>query len=378
MNSHDLDNITDPSDFKATKLPQLSELDHLNRCFICKDYLAAPVSISTCHHIYCSQCIREHLLRNSSCPICKCEVFETNLAPVPLLEELVRCFRRLRGELLVLLKKEEQEEKVIENAEGEGEVKEEEEGINGEMNGDIGKNEAIEQDARETTETSAIDTSNGDIEILSENSTMGVCPLCNERMPIDIIQGPHFDACVSGKIPKRSPSLILQQPPKKKQTKGKTSITSFFKQSSSPEITTPPPPPVQTPPQQPKQGETLDDELEILEVREGSKETPVIKAPPRIAKLDFHSLTTPKLKTKLKELKLSTTGDRQELMRRYNQYFVFVNANIDSNHPVDESTLRERLSKWERSFKSKSKDSLGTDAGWKSWWHKLESPSSSK
>ena len=53
-------------------------------------------------------------------------------------------------------------------------------------------------------------------------------------------------------------------------------------------------------------------------------------------------------------------------MRRYNQYFVFVNANIDSNHPVDESTLRDRLSKWERSFKSKAKDSLDTDANWKS------------
>lgn len=53
-------------------------------------------------------------------------------------------------------------------------------------------------------------------------------------------------------------------------------------------------------------------------------------------------------------------------MRRYNQYFVFVNANIDSNHPVDESTLRNKLSRWERSFKSKSKDSLDTEADWKS------------
>lgn len=386
MDINELDNITDPSDFKLTKLPNLSELDLLKRCFICKDFFRAPVTISTCHHIYCSQCIREHLLRKPNCPICKCEIFESNLRPDPLLEDIVRCYKLLRPQLLTLLKNEEpinnstdlndpsdqpkvndkEDEKLTEISDinEEGRVKEE---INGNIsNGDAGK------DGKVGSETPVMDNSIEVIEILSDdgqivtnNTKIGTCPICQERMPIEILERRHVDDCLNGRKPKRNAAQILQQQPRKKQSKGITSITAFFKQSTSPDTTSSPETTTITPPP----GTPQDNHKPVKSIQSGQyeeKETPVINIPARIPKLDFHSLTTPKVKAKLKELQLSTTGDRNELMRRYNQYFVFVNANIDSNHPVDESTLRDRLSKWERSFKSKAKDSLDTDANWKS------------
>ncbi|KAK6867274.1 Postreplication repair E3 ubiquitin-protein ligase RAD18 [Candida tropicalis] len=351
MDINELDNITDPSDFKLTKLPNLSELDLLKRCFICKDFFRAPVTISTCHHIYCSQCIREHLLRKPNCPICKCEIFESNLRPDPLLEDIVN-------------DKEDEKLTEISDINEEGRVKEE---INGNIsNGDAGK------DGKVGSETPVMDNSIEVIEILSDdgqivtnNTKIGTCPICQERMPIEILERRHVDDCLNGRKPKRNAAQILQQQPRKKQSKGITSITAFFKQSTSPDTTSSPETTTITPPP----GTPQDNHKPVKSIQSGQyedKETPVINIPARIPKLDFHSLTTPKVKAKLKELQLSTTGDRNELMRRYNQYFVFVNANIDSNHPVDESTLRDRLSKWERSFKSKAKDSLDTDANWKS------------
>ena len=52
-----LKDITDPSDFKTTKLPALAELDILKRCYICKDLLNAPVRTQcdhtrTVHNVY--------------------------------------------------------------------------------------------------------------------------------------------------------------------------------------------------------------------------------------------------------------------------------------------------------------------------------------
>lgn len=389
MDINEIGNISDPSDFKTTKLPNLAELDLLKRCFICKDFFQAPVTISTCHHIYCSQCIREHLLRNSSCPICKCEVFESNLRPDPLLEDIVRCYKILRPQLLMLLKKNDPVKEVNnsvnlkdQNEEKSAEMilNNEEIRVNGEINEEDTKND-MEKDTKQDSETIVIDDSIEVIEIISEDEDendpkIGTCPICQEKMAIEILERSHVEDCLSGRKPKRNAAQILQQQPKKKQAKGITSITSFFKQSNSLENITspsPPPPPAQkwererereqqykhriTPqPQQQQQEQELNEKIDV----------PVINVPARIPKLDFHSLTTPKVKAKLKELQLSTTGDRNELMRRYNQYFVFVNANIDSNHPVDESTLRNKLSRWERSFKSKSKDSLDTEADWKS------------
>ncbi|KAL6454084.1 RAD18 Postreplication repair E3 ubiquitin-protein ligase RAD18 [Candida maltosa Xu316] len=174
-------------------------------------------------------------------------------------------------------------------------------------------------------------------------------------MNIEVLQRNHIEDCLSGKRSKRTASDILY--PRKKQTRHNGSITSFFRSSpsSNENVSTSPPPPPASPskpapsPPPPPQ----------------AQQQQQVIAPPRLPKLDFNSLTTPKVKAKLKELHLSTSGTRPELERRYNQYFVFVNANIDSSHPVSGEVLRDRLNKWERTFKFRAKDSIDSDADWK-------------
>lgn len=89
-------NATEIDWFKSG-FPSLSQLDALLRCVICKSHYAAPVISLACQHSFCSFCIRSFFTAASSassdstnrCPVCGVEVIESQLVPVPVLEELV-------------------------------------------------------------------------------------------------------------------------------------------------------------------------------------------------------------------------------------------------------------------------------------------------
>ncbi|KAG7844156.1 hypothetical protein KL941_004105 [Ogataea angusta] len=94
-----LDSITDPSDWADTSFPNLSKLDSLLRCHICKDFLRAPV-LTSCDHVFCSVCIRRSLESDKKCPLCHEETYESKLRKVLLLDEISTWFTRNRPELL--------------------------------------------------------------------------------------------------------------------------------------------------------------------------------------------------------------------------------------------------------------------------------------
>lgn len=66
-------------------------------------------------------------------------------------------------------------------------------------------------------------------------------------------------------------------------------------------------------------------------------------------KMDYASLSTPKLKEKLAQLHLSIQGTRSQLEMRYNHYYLLHNSNLDSSRPVLDLELRQKLKQWERS-----------------------------
>jgi hypothetical protein len=76
VDSMELAELSDPSDWASTAIPQLSSLDSNLRCVICKEFFTAPV-ITTCFHTFCSVCIRRCLSAESSCPTCRA----TNIYP---------------------------------------------------------------------------------------------------------------------------------------------------------------------------------------------------------------------------------------------------------------------------------------------------------
>lgn len=355
MNSNpftkNLQNVTDPSDWESTKLPNLKELDSLQRCYICKEFLKAPV-ITSCNHTFCSHCIREYLIVNSHCPLCKAEQFESNLKRVILLEEIVLCFSKFRPILLELLKKEESNEAYDKNRSPFSEIPSKDE--------DSRKRSSPDQEVIEISsdESNTLELSEASNDVpkkkinakINSNSRHAIptrnemveCPICAEVMSADLLQTQHIDYCLSGKSQPSSSrsagnsSLRYQSMKRRQPNKTNNGISSFFKPADNK--------PIMAAADKLDLSKTDNQKFYFDEVSKHHHND--IK---KLPKLDFSSLTTPKLKEKLSHLKLPVQGTRIQLELRYNQYYILFNSNLDSNHPLSEKVLKQKLNQWELS-----------------------------
>jgi E3 ubiquitin-protein ligase RAD18 len=166
------------------------------------------------------------------------------------------------------------------------------------------------------------------------------CPVCGKSMPETFLQSKHIDDCLLGKP--TAPYVARKRP------NTKSSISSFFRSSPKSNNITSSKPVSSSPPTY-----LGNRDFYFKDVHKHNAETK------KLSKLDFQSLTTPKLKEKLAGLKLSTAGTRVQLELRYNQYYVLYNSNLDSSKPVDEKILKQNLNKWEQShlaFRSTNAD----------------------
>ena len=346
-----LQNVSDPSDWDSTKLPNLKELDSLQRCYICKEFLKAPV-ITSCNHTFCSHCIREYLVVNSHCPLCKAEQFESNLKRVILLEEIVLCFSKFRPILLELLKKNESSEDYNKNRSTSSDIPS--------KDVDSGKRslpdqEVIEISSDENNTPELSEAPNGITKkrmktesnsnprnAIPTRNEMVECPICTEVMSADILQTQHIDYCLSGKSQPSSSrsagnsSLRYQSVKRRQSNKTNNGISSFFKPADNK--------PIMAGASKLDLSRTDNQNFYFDEVSKHHHND--IK---KLPKLDFSSLTTPKLKEKLSHLKLPVQGTRTQLELRYNQYYILFNSNLDSNHPLSEKVLKQKLNQWELS-----------------------------
>ncbi|KAI5963061.1 RAD18 [Candida pseudojiufengensis] len=339
-----LEDVSDPSDFKSTSIPALSELDVLERCYICKEFFRAPV-ITSCHHTFCSQCIREYLITNNLCPLCKTEVFESGLKRDVLLEEIVRSYTRLRPFLLMHLNKHDSSEV---DSIPKKRVLEDEIEVTEILSSNTSASESQIQSKRQKREDSP-----EVIEISRED--LVECPVCSRRMTAERLQSTHIDACLSGKSEPASPRQSLRP-------KGaKSSISSFFKPVSISPSSSSSPPPMSSRKAIDFKSTPENFEHQNHHLNETLRKPVELK---RLQKLDFASLATTKLKEKLSNLHLPSSGTRNQLELRYNQFFVLYNSNLDSNHPVPEKVLRQKLHQWELShsgFKKNSNAQFGSN-----------------
>jgi len=318
---HSFNEITDPSDFKTTVIPTLANLDVLERCYICKEFFRAPV-ITACHHTFCSQCIREYLITNNLCPLCKTEVYESTLKRDVLLEEIVECYKKIRPLLLEKLgqqhkKRSREESTEISDTDSDVEV-------------------VSSKKLRESLDD--IEKQSPPLSAKNEEPTQDLvqCPICSKKMDAERLQTIHIDACLSGK----------EEPAPVRNGVTKSSISSFFTPVKSASPTPSPatataassPPPLPQPQKQ--------------------HYTEPKPAPKRLQKLDFASLSTPKLRAKMSALKLLTLGTRHQLELRYNKFFVLFNSNCDSQYPVPQHVLRQQLKQWEISNPSFASNGL--------------------
>ncbi|NWT13478.1 RAD18 ligase, partial [Vireo altiloquus] len=78
-------------------------VDDLLRCGICFDYFSIAVIIPQCSHNYCSLCIRKFLSYKTQCPTCCVAVSESDLKNNRILDDLVKSFNSARQQLLQLV-----------------------------------------------------------------------------------------------------------------------------------------------------------------------------------------------------------------------------------------------------------------------------------
>ncbi|XP_051644652.1 E3 ubiquitin-protein ligase RAD18 isoform X1 [Manacus candei] len=84
-------------------LAPLKDVDDLLRCGICFDYFSIAVIIPQCSHNYCSLCIRKFLSYKTQCPTCCVAVSESDLKNNRTLDDLVKSFNSARQQLFQLV-----------------------------------------------------------------------------------------------------------------------------------------------------------------------------------------------------------------------------------------------------------------------------------
>lgn len=331
-----LGQITDPSDWNNTSIPLLSQLESLQRCYICKDFLLAPV-VTSCNHTFCSTCIRQHLMAKNTCPLCQSEQFESNLRRVVVLEEIVNCFTELRPYILEKLKHSDSNQNAPQPHSTPDKSSE---------------TEDVFLPQKRKYEPLSSDQSNSDVVVIEDDqpkeddgkeqeederkkrlkleSGEAQCPICSKWMDSNFLQSTHIDGCLNGRS-SILPKDYKSKPSRKPITKpAKKEIASFFKPMKASK--------------DPNQALKINHQEFYFNNanKHNGREN-------RLPKLDFSSLTLTKLKDKLAAIGLSTLGTRNQLELRYNQYYILHNSNLDSNHPVDIRVIKLRLNKWESS-----------------------------
>ncbi|NWT03943.1 RAD18 ligase, partial [Mionectes macconnelli] len=78
-------------------------VDDLLRCGICFDYFSIAMIIPQCSHNYCSLCIRKFLSYKTQCPTCCVAVSESDLKNNRILDDLVKSFNSARQQLFQLV-----------------------------------------------------------------------------------------------------------------------------------------------------------------------------------------------------------------------------------------------------------------------------------
>ncbi|KAF9929991.1 E3 ubiquitin-protein ligase rad18 [Linnemannia zychae] len=95
------ESITDPSDWPI-EFKSLREIDSNLRCPICKELVRAAI-ILQCSHNFCSECIRRHLDKESSCPACRVPTSTSQMRRNVALDEIANSFGDCRSLLLSTL-----------------------------------------------------------------------------------------------------------------------------------------------------------------------------------------------------------------------------------------------------------------------------------
>jgi E3 ubiquitin-protein ligase RAD18 len=365
--------LSHPSDFQSTSVPDLTDIDSLVRCQICKDFFETPM-ITKCSHTFCSLCIRQALSTNGKCPTCRRDDQAANLRRNWPIQETVRVWKKLRQELLDALSRNKEPELAQGNKTGRMDASVQTVVSGMEALGTAAKRRIDEvenpmespryktrskrihygglsslstsQDEQTTTDeidderdedyddTTVVDITPAQA-AQAAKAIMVACPICSEYMLESLVFG-HLDHCTGTEGPAQSlaSSSRLQTMPNTFRPSPK--ITQTLQPSrDSPTLA------VQRAPAKPQS-----------QLQEASK-------PPleRLSFLSYDMMKEPVLKKKLQQLGILATGSKALMKKRHMFWVDLWNANVDSDNPRLRKELIRDLETWEKSLGGRSKTS---------------------
>ncbi|KAJ1910894.1 E3 ubiquitin-protein ligase rad18 [Tieghemiomyces parasiticus] len=301
--------LEDPSDWPLTDLRQLDA--HL-RCGICKEFYTAAVAVTPCLHRFCSLCVRRSITAAASgpadtkaaCPACRVPIDSSCIKGDALLNEIVSAFRRGSQQQPVLI----------------------------DDSSDDGDDDFVSRPhwTPRAERTAAKPT---------PAANLAECPNCQCFVATNRINS-HLDECLGLKPSDPRPA---SQPPfstLRRPTSNTTNpITKLF-------------------PSQfhrgplPASNATLATTFNTQETADGKYSRPT--------KLVYSIMTDKQLRKALKDLGLSSHGDRLTMQRRHTEYLNLYLANEDALQPKPLADVVAALRRWERKLPSTGQGSSGT------------------
>jgi E3 ubiquitin-protein ligase RAD18 len=287
-----MEEVSDPSDWKATEAPFLRAIEESLRCHICKEYFTAPM-ITSCCHTFCSLCIRRQLDLDSRCPSCRKEIQLSSLRKNAAIEETTELYKESRNALLKVISARSKKEQTQPRRDVKQRSQDDEKDENNQkqMGTDLEESEQSEDiyvidSSEESQPPTKKLRSNQEV----ADGDYGHCPVCNEFMKIKDIESKHIAGClarhsVASARPKRQ--FLRKQP-------------------------------------------TASHSMQKL---------------PSIA---YSLMTERKLRDLVRDLGIPFKGDKQTLEKRHKEWINLWNANVDSKIQKTKTDLLAELDGWER------------------------------
>ncbi|KAL7629757.1 E3 ubiquitin-protein ligase rad18 [Parahypoxylon ruwenzoriense] len=308
------DDVADSTDWLPTPLSGLAGVEAALRCQVCKDFYKTPM-LTSCHHTFCSICIRRALSNDGKCPLCRTSEQEMKLRNNWSIEEVVTAFTKSRSGVLAFAQRSDvatdssKRKLEADDLESVGQPS----GKRLRSSARLSKSKSIEMTS-EMARLEANDIPDQDPTYIEYDDGLVECPICLQRMkPIQVDR--HLDTSCPGEPQPQQDSPSKQNSPSKQSSRS-TSTPSIF--------------PSPTP------------------FRGASKNLE------RLPAINYSMLKEPQLRKKLMELGLSTAGNRQMLERRHKEWMTIWNANCDSQYPRRKTDLMHDLDVWERTLGSRA------------------------
>nr|OQO23477.1 hypothetical protein B0A51_07058 [Rachicladosporium sp. CCFEE 5018]OQO24892.1 hypothetical protein B0A51_04751 [Rachicladosporium sp. CCFEE 5018] len=290
-----MDAIPDSTDWLNTPLSAVAEVENALHCQICKEFYDTPM-ITSCHHTFCSKCIRTSLSADGRCPACRASDQASKLRNNWAVQEVVATFITARPAALKVAREARGLASGTRRGKRKRAVLDSDDIAEAAEEGRTTRRKSRRLAASQTSQPDAITVDDSD-----EHETFAPeeppddglveCPLgCGKRMKIDAVE-PHLDRCEDEQQEERKAKL---RPP----------------------------------------------------TRSAPRTAP--KAQERISEPNYSMLNDLAMRKKLKDAGLSNTGVKQLMIRRYTEWVNLWNANCDSSDPRSRRELMRDLETWER------------------------------